>query len=86
MNKIFNDANDVPVAAYIVYANTNNNLFYDAACTEGNEVDADDCLNLFFKGVVCVKDDVYYAATSCTNEGVITFAFPAAAEDAGGLG
>lgn len=83
MNKIFNDANDVPVAAYIVYADANGDLFYDAACTEGNKVDADDCLNLFFKGVVCVKDDVYYAATSCTDKGVITFAFPA---EAGGLG
>lgn len=71
--KLFNHADDKNVAAVLVYANSSGNLFYDQAFEKA--VPAEDCLNLFVKGVVCLKAGSYYIPTSCTAEGVMTFAF-----------
>lgn len=65
------DAADKNVAANVVYLDGSNDLFYDAACTKA--VAATDCLNLFLKGVVGVKNSTYYKAVSCTSAGVISF-------------
>ena len=77
MDRIYQDAVDKNVAKVVVYANESKALFYDAAFTEEKAVPADDCLNLFFKGVVALFDGSYYAAKSCTDAGVIDFGFPA---------
>lgn len=77
MDRIFQDAVDKNVSTVVVYANQSKALFYDAAFTETKAVPADDCLNLFFKGVVALFDGTYYAAKSCTDAGVIDFGFPA---------
>lgn len=76
MKKIFNDACDKNVSVRVVYVDEAGDLFYDEECTV--EVPAEDCLNLFVKGVVAIKDDVYYTAVSCTDEGVIDFNIPSA--------
>lgn len=75
MTKIYDDACDKNVAAVVVYANESNELFFDEECT--NAVPAEECLNLFVKGVVAVKGDSYYNAVSCTKAGVIDFGFTA---------
>lgn len=74
MDKIYEHADDLHVRQYIVYMDDSGDIFYDEDCTE--EVEAEDCLNLFMKGVVAVSDGVYYKALSCTEEGVIVFALP----------
>lgn len=71
MNKIFNDAKDKNVATVIVYLNESNALFYDKSFT--NSVSNEEAKDLFFKGVVAVKDGVYRKPVSCTEEGVIDF-------------
>lgn len=71
MTKIFNDAEDKNVATNVVYLNESNALFHDAACTDA--VEAEECLNLFHKGVIGIKAGTHYAAVSCTSEGVIDF-------------
>lgn len=73
MDRIYNDAKDKNVAAVVVYANSSNNLFYDEAHTAAKKVPAEDCLELFLKGVVCKKGTTYYKAVSCTDAGVINF-------------
>ena len=71
--KIFDDAKDVNVAATIIYTTDGSTFTYDK---EGNvAVPAEDMFDLFVKGVLAVKSDVYYKPTSCTVAGVITFAF-----------
>lgn len=79
MSKVFNDACDKNVAVNIVYANASNKLFYTETMTGDSAVpvEADDCLNLFLKGVVAIKNGNYYAAKSCSSAGVIDFGFPA---------
>lgn len=69
--QVFNDAADKNVAKNVVYANPSNTIFYDKEFK--NEVPAEDCLNLFMKGVVALKAGTYYAAVSCTDAGVINF-------------
>lgn len=79
MKKVYFDANEKNVAKVIVYANSSNKLFYTEALTgdKAVAVPAEDCLNLFLKGVVAVKGGTYYAAKSCTTAGVIDFGFTA---------
>lgn len=74
MDRIFQDAKDKNVAAVLIYADANKDLYYDVAGT--NAVSADDCLELFSKGVFCLYSGTYYAAKSCTDEGVIDFGLP----------
>lgn len=76
MDRFYQDAVDKNVAAVKVYANSNKALFYDAEFTEAKAVPAEDCLNLFVKGVVALYDGSWYAAKSCTEAGVIDFGFP----------
>ncbi len=71
MDKIYIDAKDKYVAAVVVYADGSNNLFYDEAGSV--PVPAEDCLELFVKGVICKKGANVYRALSCSNEGVINF-------------
>ena len=75
MDKIYLDANDKNIAAYVVYANSSKDLFYDAEFE--NAVPAADCVNLFIKGAVALYDGAYYKALSVTTAGVINFGFPA---------
>ena len=73
--KLFIDGNDKNVAATVIYTANGTKYTYDAAGKM--EVKAADMFNLFVKGVVAVKNNVYYKPTSCTKAGVITFPFPA---------
>lgn len=75
-DRIFQDAEDKNVAQVVVYANESKALFYDSAFTAAKAVPAEDCLNLFYKGVVALFNGVYYSAKSCTTAGVIDFGFP----------
>ena len=68
---LFQDARDKNVATRVLYADSENNLFYDEACTQA--VPIEDRFNLFVKGVVAFKDGTYYAAKSCTEAGVLNF-------------
>ena len=74
MDRIFQDAVDKNVAAVVIYADANKDLFYDEDGTV--EVPAADCLNLFAKGVVCKYLGSYYRPVSCSEEGVISFGLP----------
>ena len=74
MDRIFNDASDKNVSCVVIYADSDKKLYYDSSCSV--EVPASDCLNLFYKGVVAMKDSTLYKPTSCTTAGVITFPFP----------
>lgn len=73
MKKIYNDACDKNVAVTVIYSN-GTKFYGDPEMTE--EIPAEEMLNLFVKGVVAVKDGTYFAAKSCTAEGVIDFGFP----------
>lgn len=79
MKRVYLDAKDKNVAKVVVYANSSNKLFYTETLTgdKAVAVPADDCLDLFLKGVVAVKNGTYYAAKSCTSAGVIDFGFTA---------
>lgn len=76
-DRVFQDAEDKNVATILVYANESKELFYDAEFTEAKAVPAEDCLNLFFKGVVALYDGNYYSAKKCSDAGEIDFGFPA---------
>lgn len=82
MDKIMNRAEDKNVAVRVVYSEDGSKIYYDSEFE--NEVPATDCLNLFIKGVVAVLDGDYYAAKSCTEEGVIDFGFPEEDDDTSG--
>ena len=69
MKKIFIDAEDKNVACNVIYTTDGENFTYDKAGEEA--VNAADLFNLFIKGVVAVKDGVYYKPVSCTEAGVI---------------
>lgn len=71
MDKIYEKANDQGVATYIVYANAEKAIFYDAACTKAVPNSAG--LHLFANGVVALYSGSYYKAVSCTTAGVIDF-------------
>lgn len=74
MDKVFENAKDLHVRQYIVYQDSNGDLFHDEDCTK--EVKAEDCLDLFFKGVAVCVDGVYYKAISCSDDGELAFAIP----------
>ncbi len=74
MNRVFQDAKDKYVSAVIVYFN-DNKFYFDEAFEQ--EVSADEMKDLFFKGIVAVKNDVFYTAKSMTDAGVVDFGFPA---------
>lgn len=76
-DRFYQDAVDKNVAAVKVYANESKALFYDSAFTAAKAVPAEDCLNLFVKGVVALYNGSWYSAKSCTEAGVIDFGFPA---------
>ena len=75
MKKFMIDADDKNVAVRVIYTADGTTFTYDKEATE--EIPSEEMFNLFIKGVVCVKADVYYKPTSCTEAGVITFPFPA---------
>lgn len=77
IEKIYESADDLHVRACIVFADNSNKIYYDEDHTASNEVPADDCLNLFMKGVIAKKGDKYFAAKTCTTAGVIDFGFNA---------
>lgn len=69
--KLFIDGDDKNVAVTVIYTKDGAAFTYDK---EGNKaIDAGDLFNLFIKGVVAVKNDVYYKPVSCTKAGVIVF-------------
>ena len=72
--RVMGDAEDKYVSTIVIYADANKDLFYDQAGTEA--VPAEDCLNLFLKGVVCLYSGTYYKAVSCSDAGEISFGLP----------
>lgn len=72
--RVYIKGDDKNIIATIIYTTDGASFTYDA---DGEEiVSASDMFNLFIKGVVAVKDDVYYKPVSCTKDGVIAFGFP----------
>ena len=71
--KLFIDGDDKNVAATVIYTTNGTKYTYDSAGK--NEVNAADMFDLFIKGVVAVKSNVYYKPTSCTKAGTISFPF-----------
>lgn len=68
------ESDNVNIAVTVIYTEDGSSFTYDKA---GNiEVNTEDMFSLFINGVVAVKDNVYYQAVSCTESGVISFAFP----------
>ena len=74
--KIFIDGDDKNVAVTLIYTADGESFTYDVSGKKA--VDSSDLFNLFIKGVVAVKDNVYYKPVSCTKAGVIKFGFSAA--------
>lgn len=71
--KLFIDGDDKNVAVTVIYTEDGSTFSYDK---DGEKVvSADDMFGLFVKGVVAIKDDVYYKPTSCTKDGTIVFPF-----------
>ena len=69
--KVFIDGDDKNVAVTVIYTKDGSNFTYDK---EGKKkVEAADMFNLFVKGGVAVKEDVFYKPVSCTKAGVINF-------------
>mgnify|MGYP000316630723 CR=1 FL=1 len=58
-NKIYARADEKFVKAVVLYANSTDKLFYDEAA-KTDKVVAADLTDLFLKGVVIKKDNVYY--------------------------
>lgn len=75
IRRVYQNAKDADVAVVVLYANASKALFYDPEFKV--PVPKADGLDLFIQGVVAVKGNVYYAPTSCTADGTITFPFPA---------
>lgn len=80
VQKIFIDSEDKNVAVYKIYTKDGSNFTYDE---EGKKkVEAADMFNLFVKGVVAVKEDVFYKPVSCTKAGVINFGITSTGREA----
>lgn len=58
-NKIYARADEKFVKAVVLYANSNDKLYYDEAA-KTDKVVAADLTDLFLKGVVIKKDNAYY--------------------------
>lgn len=71
--KLFIDEDDNNVAVTVIYTEDGSVFTYDK--DGAKEVAAKDMFELFVKGVVAVKDGVYYRPKSCTEAGVIVFPF-----------
>lgn len=69
--KLFIDGDDKNVTVTVIYTKDGETFTYDAAGEK--VVKTEDMFNLFIKGVVAVKNDVYYKPVSCTKAGVIVF-------------
>ena len=62
IDRVFEDAKDQHVAAYILYGDGTSALFVDSAKT--TKVDHDTALDLCFKGLFVFVTDTYYPVTS----------------------
>lgn len=72
--RVFIKGDDKNIVATVIYTADGEAFTYD---TKGEiAVPAADMFDLFIKGVVAVKNNVYYKPVSCTKEGVIAFGFP----------
>ena len=72
--RVYINGNDKNIITTVIYTADGVAFTYDA---DGKEaVSASDMFDLFIKGVVAVKDNVYYKPVSCTKEGIIAFGFP----------
>lgn len=81
MKQIYNDAKDEHVAARIVYVGSDDKLYTDATTqTSATEVPETELFDLFIKGVVAVKDSVYYKALSYDAVNGINFGIAEATE------
>ena len=62
MNQVYGDAEQKYVKTVVLYGEASNNYLYtDAECTEGNELDKDTLLDLLLKGVTISYGGKYYA-------------------------
>lgn len=74
--RLYIEGDDKNIITTVIYTKDGNNFTYDE---KGKiAVPEADMFDLFIKGVVAVKDNVYYKPVSCTKEGVIAFGFPSA--------
>lgn len=73
--RIHQEAYADKLGKYVIYTADKSTFTYDA---EGEkEIDEDALFELFIDGVVCLYDDVYYAALTYDEDNGIAFAFPA---------
>lgn len=72
--RIHQEAYADKLGKYIIYTDDKSKFTYDAAGKK--EIDEDALFELFIDGVVCLYDDVYYAALTYDETNGITFGFP----------
>lgn len=74
--RMYINGDDKNIITTVIYTADGVAFTYD---TKGEiAVPAADMFDLFIKGVIAVKDNVYYKPVSCTKEGVIAFGFSSA--------
>lgn len=61
MNKIYEQSKDQHIRNYVVYTQSGKtNLYTDAACTAGNELNKEQLVDIFNKGFVIAVGTKYY--------------------------
>ena len=55
MERVFDDANDKNVAAYVVYGKASDSKLYDSTAEDAKQITQEELANLFAKGRLIVK-------------------------------
>jgi hypothetical protein len=55
MERVFDDANDKNVAAYVVYGKASDSKLYDSTAEDAKEITQEELANFFAKGRLIVK-------------------------------
>lgn len=55
MERVFDDANDKNVAAYVVYGNASDSKLYDSTAEDAKQITQEELANFFAKGRLIVK-------------------------------
>lgn len=76
MEKIYEDGEQVHVAAVVIYPGPSGKFYASAALAtahaENTEISAEELFQLFAKGVLVKQDDVFVKPLACTKAGVLT--------------
>ncbi len=55
MERVFDDANDKNVAAYVVYGNASDSKLYDSTAEDAKQITQEELANFFAKGRLIIK-------------------------------